>query len=148
MGNEIVELPDRKGRTNLPANTDRQTEKRGLTERQKDMAIEGSVQVLTGVVSIARDIMDIAKIRASAAADVARIDAQTREVVGKMKMEVEMITAKGKSTLSKGQAAAAVIEATMKHIPESDTAARDKALDMLKSLVAQVTGEDGNEGRE
>lgn len=148
MGNEIIELPDRKGRTNLPTNTDRQTEKRGLTERQKDMAIEGSVQVLTGVVSIARDIMDIAKIRASAAADVARIDAQTREVVGKMKMEIEMITAKGNSTLSKGQAAAAVIEATMKHIPESDTAARDKALDMLKSLVAQVTGEDGNVGRE
>ncbi len=74
----------------------------------------------------------------------ARIEAQTRDVVEKMKIEVQKIAAQGESTLSRGKAAAAVIEATMKFIPESDTAARAKAIDMLKTLVAEATGEGGN----
>lgn len=142
MANEIVDLPERKApAAAVPAAQPGQpAAKRGLTERQMDMAIEGTVQVLGGAVSIARDLIDIARIRTQAAADVARIEAQTRDVVERMKVEVEKISAEGDNVLKRGQAAAAVIEAALKFIPESDTAARALAIDTLKTLVVAATG--------
>ncbi len=148
MSTEIVELPKRNGRTPLAKPAEQSEKKGGLTERQMDIAVEGSVQIVVGAMSIARDIVDIARIRSTAAADVARIEAQTRDVVEKMKVEVQKIVAQGEVTFNRGKAAAAVIEATMKFIPESDASARAKALDMLTTLIAAATAEGGSQEQE
>ena len=145
MSNEIVELPERKNRMQPVAQTQQVQKPGGLNERQMDITVEGNRQVIIGVVTIARDILEIVRIRSTATADVARLEAQTRDVVEKMKIEVQKISAHGESTLNRGRAAAAVIEATMKFIPESDAVARAKALDMLRMLVADATGERGNQ---
>ena len=93
------------------------------------------------MVLIARDLVNIAHIRAKADADVSRIDAETRAVVARLKIEVERTAAQGDLIRNKGEAAAKVIEATLKLIPEGDTVARALAMDTLKTLVIAVTGD-------
>ena len=83
--------------------------------------------------------MEIERIRETAGADVARIDAETRRIVDQIKAEAEMIAKQGDATLKRGQAAAAVIDAILKNIPESDTTARARIIDMLPSLIADAT---------
>ena len=141
----MIAGPERKNRMQPVAQTQQVQKPGGLNERQMDITVEGNRQVIIGVVTIARDILEIVRIRSTATADVARLEAQTRDVVEKMKIEVQKISAHGESTLNRGRAAAAVIEATMKFIPESDAVARAKALDMLRMLVADATGERGNQ---
>jgi hypothetical protein len=140
MADDIFDLPPaKKGAVQIIPPRQQVEKSPRLNEKQMDQLLDGTFQMVSGALSLAKDWMEIERIRETADADVARIDAETRRIVEQIKAEAEMIAKQGDATLKRGQAAAAVIDAILKNIPESDTTARARIIDMLPSLIADAT---------
>ena len=148
MNKDPINLPMRRNNSS-PAvrpnvRQDSQLTTRGsLNEKQVSSLIETSGKVAQGVMSIAKDLVEISRIKAESAAEVAGIEARNHAMVAALHAETERLMAVRKGIRTRGEAAVEVIKAVLMSIPESDHAARQAAISNLNQLVATVVSEGG-----
>ncbi len=100
--------------------------------------VETGGKVAEGVMSIAKDLVEISRIKAESHAEVAGIEARSHAMVSSLRAETERLMAERKGIRTRGEAAVALIKAVLKAIPESDHATRQIAIASLNQLVATV----------
>jgi len=114
----------------------------GLTKGQKTKVIDGAIQTVGEAAAIAQTLVDSAarinEIRATSIAEVARIEAETRQIEVKIAGMIEVLVQNRKFQESRGAIAVQIItEVTrlVNGLPDSDDKARQTAIEMLPSLV-------------
>jgi len=93
---------------------------------------------------IAKDVVAIYRIRSEAGADVARVEAATRHVVASARAEIDRLAQRESHTRTRGQVVVEVIQAvtaTIRVIPEMDSASRHSLIDSLRWLVEAAVKE-------
>lgn len=123
---DIPELPSSPNRRNVMAAEPVHAElvppqDGGLTSGQKDALIAGGVQVAADVMEIGKKICHIWEIREQADADVARTEAQTRQIVEVLRGHVAHVEARRGAIRERG-------DVTVRIIREITPAIRDSAL--------------------
>jgi hypothetical protein len=109
-----------------------------LNDQQVSTLVDSGAKATEGMVSIAKDIVEIARINAQSRAEVAGIEARSRGMVDVLRAETDRVLASRKGIRSRGEAAALVIRTVMETIPESDHASRQLAIEKLTEVVGQV----------
>jgi hypothetical protein len=141
VDNNIIDLPMRlpQSRSPAPDRLAKQTDHSiRLNKKQVSSLIESGAKITEGILSIAGGIVDIARIKAESETEVAGIDARSRALVNVLRAETEHLMESNKGIRNRGEAAALVIRSVMESIPESDSIARQHAIDQLPDLVRQV----------
>ena len=116
----------------IPAN------RSGLTTQQTDELIGGGVAVMTSLAEVARSLADIAHIRATADGDVARIEAETRQLREGAAAQLRVYVEKRVTMADRGRIVVELLEhvtRALKDVPDLDPASRKALIDSLPSLV-------------
>ncbi|WP_442809186.1 hypothetical protein [Trinickia soli] len=144
MSEDSMDLPTR-GATKLPvARSEALTKQRsGLTERHVDVLVDSGANLLACAGSIAKDLVEIARIRAESEAEVERIEARSRAIREAFRAEVDRLGAMRDIIGSRGDAAAKLIREVLTHIPESDQVSRQRAIEMLTKMIDSVVADKG-----
>lgn len=138
MSKDPMDLPIRRPSNQTVVHPGASSGRVRLNEQQVTTLVDSGAKVAEGLVSIAKDIVDIARINTQSRAEVAGIEARSRAMVDVLRAETERILASRKGVRSRGEAAALVIRTVMETIPESDHASRQLAIAKLTELVGQV----------
>jgi hypothetical protein len=142
VNKELPELPKRNRVPITPPQDGRVL--RGLTEVQIARIVDAASRMVGDLGPIVQDVVTIWRIRAEAGADVARIDASTRQIVAAARAEIDRLAQVESHTRSRGQVVVDVIKAftaLIETVPELDTASRHGLVDSLRWLVeAAVKG--------
>jgi hypothetical protein len=118
--------------------TDPAAEPGALTEAQKDRLIEAASQLAADLGAVARDVVAIYRVRADADADVARTDAETRQLVASFRGEVERLAQLGHTARARGEVVRGIVRdfaVLLGAIPELDVNARARLIETLRFLV-------------
>jgi len=136
---ELPLAPRRRGAIEKPGSTTVNAELvepgNGLTAEQKGQLIQGSFQVAKDVADIARRVCDIWEIREQADADVARIDADHRRIVGILRATVGHVEARRREIQARGEVVVAIVQSMMPGIRASDLSESEK-----RSLIQALPG--------
>lgn len=142
MSNDPMDLPVRRVNSTPVVRPDAQLVPRvSLKEQQVSSLIETGGKVAEGVMSIAKDLVDISRIKAESEAEVAGIEARSFAMVAALRAETERLMVVRKGIRTRGEAAVNVIKSVLENIPESDQASRQSAIALLNQLVATVVSE-------
>lgn len=109
-----------------------------LSEKQMNQIIEAGSKMVSDAGEIVKDLVAIAKIRAEAGADVARIEASTRHLVASVRSEIDRLAQLEKNTKTRGQVVTDIIRQitlAMETIPDLDYASRHALIDQLRWLA-------------
>lgn len=112
-----------------------------LSGQQVSSLIETGGKVAEGAMSIAKDLVEISRIKAESAAEVAGIEARTHAMVAALRAETERLMAVRKGIRTRGEVAVDVIKSVLTSIPESDHVTRQFAISSLNQLVATILSE-------
>ncbi|MEY4766653.1 MAG: hypothetical protein RI907_3326 [Pseudomonadota bacterium] len=141
MSRDPMDLPVRQGAVTvrpvekLPAPATASNRNLKLNEQHVTALVNTGTEVAQGVLSIAKDVVDIMRIRQSAQAEVAVIDARTRAVVDALRAETAKLLEVHNGVRVRGEVATQVIRTVLDAIPEADRLA---ALAHLNDLVAKA----------
>jgi hypothetical protein len=139
MNKDPMDLPIRRPSSQTTVHPGASSTRRVLlNEQQVTTLVDSGAKVTEGLVSISKDIVDIARINAQSRAEVAGIEARSRAVVDVLRAETDRVLASRKTIQSRAEAAALVIRTVMETIPELDHASRQLAIEKLSELVGQV----------
>jgi hypothetical protein len=144
MSEDSMDLPSRSApKTPAVRSTGLAQQRNGLSERHVDVIVDAGAHVVGTIASIAKDIAEIARIRADSQAEVAGIEARSRAISEAFRGEVNRLTAMRDIINSRGDAAAKVIHEVLSLIPESDHVSRQKAIEMLTKMIETVVADRG-----
>ena len=121
-----------------------QAEERKLTEGQVDRIVDGGVHVAAEIMAIGRALVDLAKIRVQADADIGRIDAETERLRVDLVGQVALRQEDRAELRDRGRVVADVIAAVtqaIRVIPDTEPSSRRAAIDMLPALVTAAVGQ-------
>lgn len=139
MNKDPIDLPVRRVNSNSTVRLDFIPASRiPLNSNQVSSLIEKGGKVADGVMSIAKELVDISRIKAESQAEVAGIEARSHAMVAALRAETERLMEDRKGIRTRGEAAVALIKAVLEAIPESDHATRQIAIIRLNQLVATV----------
>ena len=142
MSNDPMDLPVRRINSTLTGRQNAELVPRvSLTEQQVSTLLETGGRVADGTISIAKDLVEISRLKAQSEAEVAGIEARTRAIVASLRAETERLIAVRKGVRTRGEVAVGLIKTILEKIPESDHVARQNAIAMLNQLVATVISE-------
>jgi hypothetical protein len=117
----------------------------GLTDEHTGELVSAGVQLLKDAGAIARELVEIQKIRTGSHARVSEIDAYTRQQVEILRAYIEKTRAGHEGVRTRGQEIRGIIESismAVAQLPDSDAAARKALIDSLPRL-AELVVEDG-----
>lgn len=110
----------------------------GLTLEQKDQMVKTGAYVAEGLVDIAKNLVEIARIDNKSKADVRIIQAKTDQIVSKLREETEQLRSRGELAQKKSKAVVDIL-VQMKQIilglPEADTEVRLRVIDKLPEII-------------
>lgn len=142
MSNDPMDLPVRRINSTPTVRPNAELVPRvSLTEQQVSTLLETGGRVADGVMSIAKDLVEISRLKAQSEAEVAGIEARTHAIVASLRAESERLIAVRKGVRTRGEVAVSLIKTILETIPESDHVARQNAIAMLNQLVATVISE-------
>ncbi len=138
MADDLIDLPARK--MNYPSVENNSTTGLGvvLNEQQVGQLIETSSKIVEGTVAIARDLVEIGRIRAQSQSEVEVIRARSQALVVVLRAETDRVMLEHDGVRTRSEAAISIIQAIMKNIPEADQSSRVAAIDILNDLVKTV----------
>ena len=117
-----------------------------LTEAQTTELVKTGARLLQDVASIARDLVEIQKIREQANADERRIEAKTRKIVMAIHAEIERTRVDHDGLRARGDVIALLvreISTALNSMPEVDNACRKALVDTLPRLAELAVSEPG-----
>jgi hypothetical protein len=141
MNDDSMDLPVRRT-DNVPATRAGQvpsTQTR-FSEKQVDAMITHGAKVLESAASIARDLTEIARVRATSEAEVTVIEARTRALRELVRGEVDRLDAMRQTIGKRGDVAVQIIQAVLPQIPESD---RLNAMEELRKMIDSAIADKG-----
>jgi hypothetical protein len=139
MSNNIIDLPMRVNKTqSLSPQHKKHVPAVRLNNEQVNTLIDSGTRIADGILSIAKDIVDIARINAESNARVAEIEARSHALVNALRAETDYLMESNKGIRTRGEAAALIIRTVLEHIPEADSVARQRAIDQLYNLIKIV----------
>ncbi len=142
MTKDPLNLPIRRINSSAVTRPDAQTPHRiSLSGEQVSSLIETGGKVAEGAMSIAKDLVEISRIKAESGAEVAGIEARTHAMVAALRAETERLMAVRKGIRTRGEVAVDVIKSILTNIPESDHVTRQLAISSLNQLVATIISE-------
>lgn len=111
-----------------------------LTEAQKDKLVEGGVQAAKDLMGIAKQVCEVWKIREQATADVERIEADHRRIVGILRVMVEHVDARRTEIRERGDVVVRILRELVPAIRDADLeeGAKRALIDKLPGLVREA----------
>lgn len=109
-----------------------------LTAKQRDIVIQAQVDLLKDGMQLAKGIVDIVRVRHEAAAQVDKIDANTRLIVERIQAQVKELSARIPVIQAQGEVAQNIIlgcSQLLKDIPDEDSASRGKLIDSIHKFI-------------
>lgn len=138
MSDDLIDLPTRR-RDSLPTSIDSHNNRGiSLSEEQVGQLVNTGSKVAEGVMIIAHDLVDIARIRAQSSSEVDVIQARSQALVAELRAEIDRVMREQESVRTRTEAAVTIIQAVMNCIPETDHSSRAAAIDNLNELVRTV----------
>jgi hypothetical protein len=136
----MIELQDRLSNSLYPLPTGGEQGTK-LTEGQMDRVVDAAARMAGDIGEITKGVVAIYRIRAEAGADVARVEAATRQIVASARAEIDRLAQRESHTRTRGQVVVDVIKAVtaaMETIPDVDSTSRHALVDSLRWLAEAV----------
>jgi hypothetical protein len=138
MNDDHLDLPKRPSGLTISTNSGNEV---ALSEQQLDQVVNGVVQAAADLGSIAKDLVEIAKIRTAADAASKIMRERAAAAMVEAKAEVERLCASGVLARDRGSATVQVIgaiNAGIALIPECDYASRHSLIEQMGGIVSEV----------
>lgn len=148
MSHDPMDLPARRTpalRTEQPLSQPSDNRIR-LNDQHVSTLVDTGAQVAGGIISIAKSVVDIARIKATSQAEVASIEARSRAMTEALRAETAYLMETHQGIRTRGEAVTLVIRSVLENIPVSDHASRQQAITILNDLVANVVGSRDTKG--